>query len=196
MSIATVTTRLRHRVRLVHASTGTPIPGIAARLRPEPYGWSMRVAGPDVVVSARTDAPVPVVPPTLAVTVVDGLTAGVLGIPPVPDERPDTVVVSLTAPEIDVPVHPVAMSLTVVLTTPSTGTPRTGRTVVVRARSGPNPKPTIPLPEVAPGVYTSAAVEWTAAFVPADLLVGTKLLRVFSIDLTTTATRIHLVDTT
>lgn len=196
MSIATVTTRLRHHVRLVHASTGAPIPGIAAGLRPAPYGWSMRVAGPDVVVTARTDVPAPAAPPTLAITVVDGVAAGVLVIPPVPDERPDTVLVSLTAPEIDVPLHPVPMRLTVVLTTPSTGAPRTGRTVVARARSGPNPKPTIPLPEVAPGVYTSAAVEWTAAFLPADLLVTTKLLRVFSIDLTTTTTRIHLVDTT
>ena len=196
MSIATVRTQLKHHVRLTHASTSTPIAGIAARLRPAAFGWSMRVAGADVVVSARTDAPPLTVTPELAVTVVDGITAGLLVIPAIPGELPNTVVVSLTAAEIDVPLHPVPMTLTVVLTTPSTGAPRTGGTVVARARSGPNPKPTIALPEVAPGVYTSAAVEWTSAFLPADLLVNTKLLRVFSIDLSTTKTRIHLVDTT
>ena len=196
MSLAAVRTQLRHHVRLTHASTGTPITGIAARLRPTAFGWSARVAGPDVVVAARADAPALTVTPELAITVVDGVTAGLLVIPAGPGELPNTVVVSLAAAEIDVPLHPVPMTLTVVLTTPSTGAPRTGRTVVARARSGPSPRPTVPLPEVAPGVYTSAAVEWTAAFLPADLLVNTKLLRIFSIDLTATRTRIHLVDTT
>lgn len=196
MSLATVTMRLQHHVRLVHASTGLPITGIAARLRPTGFGWSTRVAGASVVVAARADAPPLAGPATLSITVVDGVTAGVLAMPPLPDEPPRTVVVPLTAPEIDVPIPPVPMVLTVVLTTPSTGAPRTGRTVVARARSGPNPKPTIALPEVSPGAYTSAAVVWTSAFVPADLLVGTRLLRIFSIDLSTTTTRIHLVDTT
>lgn len=196
MNLATVTTRLQHHVRLVHASTGTPITGVAARLRPQAFGWSTRVAGPSVVVASRDDAPPPAAPLALAITVLDGAAADVLVIPPVVDEPPHTVVVPLTAAEIDVPLPPVPMTLTVVLTTPSTGAPRTGRTVVARARSGPNPKPTIALPEVSPGVYTSAAVQWTSAFVPADLLVGTRLLRVFSIDLSTTTTRIHLVDTT
>ena len=196
MSIATVRTQLKHHVRLIHTSTGTPIAGIAARLRPAAFGWSMRVAGADVVVAARTDAPPLGVTPELAITVVDGVTADLLVIPAIPDQPPDTVVVSLTAAELDVPVHPVPMTLTVLLTIPSTGAPRTGRTVVARARSGPNPKPTISLPEVAPGTYTSAPVEWTSAFLPADLLVDTKLLRVFSIDLASSKTRIHLVDTT
>ncbi|MGH3362868.1 MAG: hypothetical protein ACRDOM_10470 [Nocardioides sp.] len=196
MSIATVQTQLKHHVRLTHASTGTPIAGIAARLRPAAFGWSMRVAGPDVVVAARTDAPPLTVTPELAITVVDGVRADLLVIPTIPGELPNTVVVSLAAAEIDVPLHPVPMTMTVVLTTPSTGVPRSGRTVVARARSGPAPRPTINLPEVSPGIYTSAAVEWTSAFLPADLLVNTKLLRVFSIDLSTTKTRIHLVDTT
>lgn len=196
MTIATVRTQLKHHVRLTHASTGAPITGIVARLRPEAFGWSMRFAGADVVVAARTDAPPLTVTPEVAVTVVDGITADLLVIAALPGEPLNTVVVSLTAAEIDVPLHPVPMTLTVVLSTPSTGAPRTGRTVVARARSGPNPKPTIDLPEVTPGVYTSAAVEWTSAFLPADLLVNTKLLRVFSIDLSTAKTHIHLVDTT
>lgn len=197
MKLAEVTTTLRHRVRVVHSSTRVPIPGVVARLDPAPYGWSLRTL-PDgtTVVSARDDVVAPAAPPDLVVTIVDGRAADVLVIPALPDQPPSTVVVSLAAAEIDTVLHPVPMTLTVVLTTPSTGAPRTGRTVVARARSGPNPKPTIALPEVAPGTYRSAAVEWTSAFLPADLLVGGSLLRVLTIDLSTKATRVHLVDTT
>ena len=197
MSIATVTTLLRHQVRLVHATSGTPVTGLAARLEPPTWGWSLRVVGGVVVVSSLADLPATSVPPShVSITVTDGAAADVLVIPPVPGEPPRTVLAALTAPEVDVPLDPVPMTLTVVLTTPSTGAPRTGRTLVARARTGPNPKPTIPLPEVSPGTYRSAPVTWTAPFVPADLLVGTRLLRVLSVDLSTTSTRIHLVDTT
>lgn len=197
MKLAEVTTRLRHRVRVVHASTGMPIAGVVARLDPVPYGWSLRTL-PDgtTVVSARDDVIAPAAPPDLVITVVDGRAADLLVIPPLLDRPPNTILVGLTGAELEVSLHPVPMTLTVVLTTPSTGAPRRGRTVVARARSGPNPRPTIALPEVAPGTYTSAAVEWTSAFLPADLLVGGDLLRVLTIDLSTKATRIHLVDTT
>jgi hypothetical protein len=45
-------------------------------------------------------------------------------------------------------------------------------------------------------VYRSAPVEWTAAFTPAELLVGGALLRAVHMDLRRTATRVRLVDTT
>lgn len=197
MKLAEVTTRLRHQVRVVHSSTGEPITGVVARLDPAPYGWSLRtLPGGTTVVTARDGVAAPAVPPDLVITVVDGLAADVLVIPTLLDRPPNTVVAGLTAAEIDISLHPVPMTLTVVLTTPSTGVPRTGRTVIARARSGPNPKPTISLPEVSPGTYTSAAVEWPSAFLPADLLVGGNPLRVLSIDLSTKATRVHLVDTT
>src|SRR5262249_36755348 len=105
-------------------------------------------------------------------------------------------VTDLTAAAIDVTLHPVPMTLEVVLTTLSTGAPRTGRAVTARATSGPNPKPTIALPETSPGIYRSAAVEWTQRFTPSDLLVDGRLLRTLSADLTSTTTRVHLVDTT
>lgn len=197
MRLADVTTRLRHRVRLVHSSTGVPIAGVVARLDPSPYGWSLRtLADGTMVVAARDDAVVPATPPDLVITVVDGRTADVVVIAPLAGRPPGTVVVGLTAAEVDRPLHPVSMTLTAVLTTPATGAPRTGRTVVARARSGPSPRPTIALPEVAPGSYTSAAVEWTSAFLHADLLVGGNPLSVVTIDMSTKATRVHLVDTT
>ena len=194
--LATVTTTLRHRVRLVHASTGVPIAGLAARLLPHPYGWSLRTMADAVIVAARTDVAVPPAPPQLAVRVTDGATADVLALPPVPDQPPRTVLVNLTAEEIDVPVDPVPMTLTVVLTTPSTGAPSVGHTVTARATSGPTPKPTIDLLEVDSGVYRSAPVAWTAVFTPSDLLVDGSLLRTLAVDFSTTATRAHLVDTT
>lgn len=194
--LATVTTTLRHVVRLVHASTGAPIRGLAARLEPAPPGWFVRVLPDAAVVSARADAPAPPSPPRVVVTLTDGAVADLLDLAELPGRPPRTVLVDLDAEHVDVPVHPVPMTLTVVLTTPSSGAPRVGATVVARATSGPNPKPTVQLTEVEAGSYRSPAVEWTAAFTPLDLLVDGSTLRTFALDLTRAATTTHLVDTT
>lgn len=194
--LATVTTTLRHTVRLVHASTGARLRGLAAHLEPAPAGWTLRVLPDVLVVSARADAPVPATPPAVVVTLTDGALADVLVVPPVAGRPPRTIVIDLDAAEIEHVVHPVPMTLTVVLTTPSTGAPRTGATVTARATSGPNPRPSVALPEVAPGTYRSAAVEWTAAFTPLDVLVGGQPLRTLAVDVSTAATTVHLVDTT
>ncbi|MDT9694970.1 hypothetical protein [Streptomyces sp. P17] len=196
MSIATSTTRLRHHVRLVHASTGAPIGPLTARLTAARHGWAVRTLPGGVVVTARTDVAVPSTPPHLAVTVTDGALARLLVFPPEPDWPPYTLLVELDATEIEQPLHPVPMTLTVTLVTPTTGAPRTGRTVTAQATKGPSPKPEIALPEVAPGVYSSALTEWTAAFTPAELLVDGSLLRTVSVNGLSVATRIRLVDTT
>ncbi|QDG66669.1 hypothetical protein NIBR502772_11050 [Pseudarthrobacter sp. NIBRBAC000502772] len=196
MMIATVSTRLRHMVRLVHASTGIPLQGLRAQLEPALYGWSLRVLPDTVVVSVRTDVAPPPVPPKLVVTLTDGAVANLLVIPPLAERPPRTIVVDLTADEVDVSLQPVELTLTVVLTSPSTGTPRTAATVTARATSGPSPKPVIALPEVEPGTYRSAPALWTAAFVPLDLLVDGSLLRTLHMNFMTSATRTHLVDTT
>jgi hypothetical protein len=194
--LATVTTTLRHTVRLVHASTGAFLRGLDAHLEPAPRGWSLRVLPDVLVVSARADAPAPTSPPKAVVTLTDGTLADVLVVPLIAGRPPRTLVVDLTTPEVERLVHPVPMTLTVVLTTPSTGAPRTGATVTARATSGPNPKPTVALPEVAPGTYRSAPRDWTAAFTPLDVLVGGDPLRTLALDFSTVATRVHLVDTT
>jgi hypothetical protein len=191
-----VTTTLRHTVRLVHASTGARLRGLDAHLEPAPAGWSLRVLPDVLVVSARADAPVPATPPAVVVTLTDGALADVLVVPPVAGRPPRTIVIDLDAAEIEHVVHPVPMTLTVVLTTPSTGAPRTGATVTARATSGPNPRPSVALPEVAPGTYRSAPVEWTAAFTPLDVLVGGQPLRTLAVDVSTATTTVHLVDTT
>ncbi len=194
--LATVTTTLRHTVRLVHASTGARLRGLDAHLEPAPAGWTLRVLPDVLVVAVRADAPVPAVPPRVVVTLTDGALADVLVVPPLTGRPPRTFVVDLTAPEVEVVVHPVPSTLTVVLTTPSTGAPRTGVTVTARATSGPDPKPSVALPEVDPGTYRSAPVEWTAAFTPLDLLVGGQPLRTLAVDVATSTTTAHLVDKT
>jgi len=47
-TIATVTTELRHSVRLLHSSTGALVGPLSARLQPAQYGWSVRALA-DVV---------------------------------------------------------------------------------------------------------------------------------------------------
>lgn len=196
MMLATTTTSLRNQVRLVHASTGDAVGPVTASLSAPRYGWAVRSAGDIVVVTKRNDVADPPALPTLAVTLLDGQLADLLVFPPAPGQPPRTVVVDLAAASTDVALRPVPMTLEVVLSTVSTGTPRTGRTVTARATSGPNPKPTIALPETTPGVYRSAGVEWTQLFTPSDLLVDGQLLRTLSVDLTATTTRVHLVATT
>lgn len=187
--LAETTVRLEHRVSLRHAATGEPIGPVTAQPKtPLPTGWWLRTKGADVVVSRRDGAKAPDTTPVLVVSVADPLLALVLAA--------TTVEVPLTAADITVDVAPVPMTLAVELTTPSTGVPRTGRTVTARAASGPNPRPSISLPEISPGVYQAAPTVWTAAFTPLDLLVGGTLLRRLGVDFTRTGTRVRLVDTT
>ena len=94
-------------------------------------------------------------------------------------------------------VTPLPATLAGVLLTAGTGAPRTGRTVVARAGSGPNSRPTVALPETTtPGTYRTAPVTWAAAFVPLDLLVDGGLLRRITVDLIRAETLVRLVDTT
>lgn len=187
MILATSTSRLVHRVRLRHESTGESLTPLSAQADDLPYGWSLRVRGGDVVVSSRDGAPVPAVPPTLVVSVADPRLALLVTTP--------TVTVPLVGADITVDVPPVLMTLTVELVRPTTGAPSTGRTVTARATSGANPRPSIALPEVSPGVYQSDPVLWTARFIPLDLRVDGSLLRQVAVDFTRTATRVRLVDT-
>jgi hypothetical protein len=196
MSLATVTTLLRHRVRLLHASTREPIRAGSATLEPAVPGWSLLVRPDGVVVSARGDAREPAEPPFLVLTVGDPVMEKQLDLPPVEGQPPGTVVVPLTAAEIDVPLRSTPRRLTVVLTAASSGAPATGRDLLARARSGATPRPTLRFTEGEPGTYRSDLVEWPDTFTPADLVVGRRLLRVLSVSFSSTETRIHLVDTT
>jgi len=196
VTIATATTRQLHHVRLLHSSTGLPVGPLSARLVPPTFGWHTRVVTDGAVVIGRTEIVNPAAPPKLVLTVTDGRAADMLVIPPAAGQPARTVLVDLTKAEIEKSLHPVPMTLQVALVLPSTGKPATGRALVAKAKAGANPKPTIPLAEVEPGIYQSNAVEWTARFTPFDLLVGAKLLRTLSIDLTSTSTSIRLVDTT
>lgn len=190
--IATTTTRLRHVVRLLHASTGTPLGPVRGRLDPHPHGWAVRPVTGGLVVTSRDGVPPPAAEPVLEVTLDDARWGAVLDLP----GRTTEVDLDGADEVVDVAVDPVPMTLVAHLTTPSTGAPRTGRTVVARATSGPTPRPTVALAEGDPGTYTSAAVVWTTALTPCELLVNGSPLRTLSMDFTSTATSIRLVDTT
>lgn len=195
-TIAVSTTTLRHQVRLVHASTGAVLGPVAGRLLDAVPTWVARPGGDAIVVTARAGLPDPVTPPLLAVTLRPAWWGEVLDFPAYADQPSRTVVVELDTDEIEVPVHPQPMRLEVHLTEPTTGDPSTGRTVTTRATTGPDPKPSIALPEGDDGVYTSATVEWTDRFTPCELLVDGELLRTVSLDFTTSTTSIRLVDVT
>lgn len=186
--LATTTVRLVHHVQLRHTVTGRPLGPLTARLDVVPYGWSLRVRGEDVVVTARDGVAPPAAPPTLTVSVADPLVAVRLATP--------VVDVLLTTAQITVDVEPSPMTLAVELSAP-TGAAQVGRTVTARAVSGPTPRPTLPLPETTtPGTYRCAPVTWTDAFVPLDLMVNGTLLRQLTVDLTRAESRVRLVDTT
>jgi hypothetical protein len=185
--VTIVTVRLAHRVRLRHTATGAVIEPVSAR-GVLPYGWAMRVRGGDVVISARDGVPVPPAAPVITVAVSDLRLAALVQTP--------TVDVTLSTPDITVDVDPAPMTLDVALLTPTNAVPRTGRTVVARATSGPMARPTVPLAESDPGVYRSGPTVWTAAFTPLELLVDGELLHELTVDHARSSTRIRLVDTT
>lgn len=193
MTIAVSTTTLRHHVRLVHASTGAVLGPVSGRLVDPVPGWVARPGGAGIVVTSRLGPPEPTATPRLAVTLEPAWWGEVLDLPPVADQPPRTVVVDLDVEEIDVEVQPLPMRLVVHLAVPATGEPQEDKTVTVRATTGSS---TIDLPETAAGVYTSAAVPWTAAFTPCELLVDGELLRTVSMDFTTSTTSVRLVDVT
>lgn len=192
--IKTTTVGLKHLIRLRHASTGEPVTPVRARLveiTPDgavdhlPHGWSVRVRGGDVIVVARDGVKAPAVPLKVRVTVADPVVAMRLHEPTV---------------DLDLAVgshsfQPADMAVVIDLVNQD-GAPRTGRTLLARATSGPNPKPTVPLPEEAPGVYRSVPTRWTAALQPFDLMVNAVLLRKVAVDFTRKETRVRLVDTT
>jgi hypothetical protein len=190
-NLDTSTVRLTHHVWLRHASTGAAIRPVTAQVDALPHGWSLRVRGADIIVSARVGAPVPAAVPTLTVSVADPRLARLIQTPSV-----DVPLNAAPAAAIVIDIPPVSMTLAIKLIAPSTGTPSAGRTVTARATSGPTPRPSISLTQVAPGLYESGPVLWTAAFTPLELLVDGNLLRQVSVDFNQTETRVQLLDTT
>jgi hypothetical protein len=197
VTLGSTTTALRHRVRLVHGTTGAPIAPIALGPVTLALGWAARVVGPDVIITASTtDAAPPTDPAPAAVDVIvtDGTLADHLALPPAAaDQPPNSVRVTLGAPDVQVSVDPVPMTLTIVLSAQGATTASSGKTVVVRGTSG----TTIALPETAtPGTYRSTARTWTADHHPGDLRVNGQSVRKVAVDVTHADTRIHVVDPT
>jgi hypothetical protein len=197
ITLGTTTTGLRHRVRLVHATTGAPIAPVALGPVELPVGWSARVVGPDVVITASTTDAGPAADPAptvVDVIVLDGTLADHLALPPAAaDQPPSSVRVTLGALHVQVPVDPVKMTLTVVLTAQGSTAASDGRTVEVRGASG----ATVALLEsTTPGTYRSELRTWTSDHHPGDLRVNGQSVRKVAVDVTHADTRIHVVDPT
>ena len=197
ITLGTTTTELRHRIRLVHATTGQPIAPLAVAPAPLALGWVARVVGPDVIVTATTSdagSAARPAPTTLDVVVLDAALADLLALPaPAADQPPNSIRVALGAPENEVPVVPAPMTLSALLTVQGGTASITGSTVAVRGTSG----TTIALPESpTPGTYRSTARTWTADHHPGDLRVDGQSVRKVAVDVTRADTRIHVVDPT
>ncbi|WP_297084629.1 hypothetical protein, partial [uncultured Demequina sp.] len=145
------TVRLAHRVRLRHAVTGATITAVDAALPARPEGWTCRVRDGEAIVTVRDHSPTPDAPVEVLLTVTDGRLKDLLTLPaPAPGDPPMTVRVALAAEVAAVDVPPAPLTLVVDLVERPSGDPATGRTLGVRASSGPDPKPTIALTESAP----------------------------------------------
>lgn len=181
--IATSLTTVAHTLRVRHAVTKRPVPGLSATLvPPTPWWWGLRTTPNAVAVFTSdryTGGPAPVV----RLTVTDPLVALTLVAP--------VVEISLTTPAATHEFVPVAQTLTVDLVDRTTGAARSGRTV----RAIPATGPAIALPEVAgqAGTYRTAARTWTAAELPFDLQVDTHPVDRFSLDPYRVDTRLHAV---
>ncbi|MGC4174821.1 hypothetical protein [Demequina sp.] len=194
--IATSTTSLQYRVRLLHASTGAAIGALSVGPTLWPPGWSARVVSGSVVVARTATAGTPA-PAFVDVTVADAGLAAHLVFPAGAD-RAHTIRVPLAGPPTEVPIDvaldPTPMVLTVALKDLGTGNPAVGKSVTVHPSTGAD----VPLTAVAgkPGVYSSAPRTWGAPFTPADLRIGATTVRKVSLDFTRAETRIHVVDPT
>lgn len=197
--IASTTTEQAHRLRLVHAATGAALAARPAGLD-LPWGWSMRTAGADVILTRRAgspDLPIPAGEPAahLDLVIIDGVVGDRLALPPLaPGQAAASVRVALTAPVIETAVDPLPGTVTVVLAKVGTGAPSTGRAVKLRPSAGADV--TLTETPAGSGVYTAGPQVWGAAFNPADLRIGTTNVRKVSPDYTRAETRIHAVDPT
>lgn len=191
----TATLTLRHRVHVVHATTGRPIDVHAGVVPTPPAGWSVEVVGPDVLLKAWEGAPEPDDPLNVELRVRDRGLAARLDVP-----EPDLDAVEI-APDATVAVagslvthafDPAPSVLEVVLRTPDDD-PRVGRTVQARGTSG----ALVALGEDgATGVYRSAATAWSSDHHPLEVLVDGNPIRRIAIDTTRSITRVRLIDPT
>jgi hypothetical protein len=191
----TATLSLRHRVHVVHATTGGPIDVDAGVDPAPPAGWAVEVVGADVLFKAWEAAPDPDGPLNVALRVRDRELAARLDVPdPDPDAgevAPDATV-TIAGPLVTHAFDPAPSVLEVVLRTPDDD-PRVGRTVQARGASG----ALVALGEDGTtGIYRSAATTWSSDFHPLEVVVDGDPIRRIAIDTTRSTTRVRLIDPT
>ncbi len=181
-----------HTVRVRHAVTERPVPGLAARLvPPTPWWWAVATKGDQVVVHAPTRYTVddPALTqaerdrrrPIVRISVGDPLVAATITNP--------TTELTVTA-DATVDLTPVQQTVTVVLTTKAPA-PATGHTV----RLVPPGRPAIgtdPVPG-SPGTYRTDLRAWAAVETPFDLEVDGQPAGRFALEPFQTDTRLHAV---
>ncbi len=168
----TVTRHLRHEARVVHATTGNPIPGFRATLiHPALPGWTMTKSGHRVIVSVIERHDNPAIVPLLTLEITDPVSKARLKPfgAPAGAARPDLwheMTVDLDLPTVIVALDPAPSSLHLTLVD-RTGTLLTGRTVELHGTAG----GVVPLTEGAPAVYEVLDHEWTAEFATSDIVI-------------------------
>lgn len=182
MSISHI--RARHEVRVVHGTTGQPLPFEARLTSSPPVGWTLQMKRSTAVVIARDGAPDPATPLVLSVTLSDASLAGRLS--------RSQAEVTLDRPAIVERFDPAPMTLIVDLVDED-GRPVTGKAVRTVGSDG----SAVSLPESdIPGSYASAPRSWPSTFHPFDLQVDGTLLKKSGLDFNRPTTRIRVVDTT
>lgn len=186
MPAASLVTRLAHHVRVEHAVTGRGLAPLRASLLDPPPGWTLRVKGADVVVTARDGLPDPDEAPVARIGLADPLLALRVAEP--------TAEVELTAAELVHRLDPVPMTLTVELLQKEGGGPSEGADLEAHG-SG---VPPVALAEVPgeSGVYRSPERVWSSAFHPLELRVADTVAAQTTIDFTRADTRVRAVDPT
>lgn len=191
----TVTLTLRHRVHVVHATTGRPIDVDAGVIPAPPAGWIVEVIGPDVLLKAWEGAPDPDDPLSVELRVRDRELADRLDVPE-PDlesgEIPPDATVAIAGSLITHAFDPAPSVLEVALRTPDDD-PRAGQTVQARGASG----ALVALGEDGvTGIYRSDATTWSSDFHPLEVLVDGNPIQRIAIDTTRSTTRVRLIDPT
>lgn len=191
----TVTLTLRHRVHVVHETTGRPIDVDAGVVPAPPAGWIVEVVGPDVLLKAWGSAPEADDPLSVELRVRDRALAERLDVPE-PDlesgEIAPDATVAIAGSVVTHAFDPAPSVLQVALRTPDDD-PRTGRTVHARGASG----ALVALGEDGvTGIYRSGATTWSSDFHPLEVMVDGNPIQRIAIDTALGVTRVRLIDPT
>jgi hypothetical protein len=175
-----------HRVRIRHGGTGRAFENVRARiLDPVWPHWILRLRGADLVLAAE-ERFMPDLPPTTEVEVA-------VSDPRLLERFENGGVVKRTLnrgadDDVELRLDPVPVRLQADVVDRSSK-PKAGRTVEARGNGT-----VVPLPEVDPGVYLSAATTWAPSRQPFRIFVDNQQRGQAALDYTRPITRVRIID--